>query len=77
MRFLDAQRRHRAAAQAFQAQGAAPGEQFQNPRADHPRAQRVEDRLLDQIGGRTDIESFGDFEDPPRRVATGDSHGGN
>ena len=41
VRFLNAQHARRAAAQAFQAQGAAAGEQFQHPRADDPRAERI------------------------------------
>ena len=74
VRFLNAQRRDRAAAQAFQAQRAAAGEQFQHPRADNPRAERVEDRLFDQIGRRSDVESFRDFQNPPRRLAAGNAH---
>ena len=75
VRFLDAQRRRRAAAQAFQAQRAGTGEQFQHPRADDPRAEAVEDRLLDEVGRGTDVESLGDFENPPGCVAAGDAHG--
>ncbi len=73
--FFDAQRRRCATAQAIQAQRAGTGEQFQHPRADHPRAERVEDRLLDEVGRGTHVKSLGDLEDTPRCFAAGDAHG--
>ena len=39
------------------------------------RTQRIEHRLLYQIRCRTNIESFRDFQDSPRRVTAGDAHG--
>ena len=42
--------------------------------ADDACAERVEDRLLDDIGRRADVESFRDFQNPPCRMAAGDSH---
>jgi hypothetical protein len=74
VRLLQAQRRDGATAQAIETQRAGAGEQFQHPRADHPRAQAVEDRLFDEVGRGPDVESPGNLEDPPRCMATGDAH---
>ena len=74
VRFLNAKGRGRAAAQTLQAQRAGTGKQLQHPRAGDPRAQAVEDRLLDQVGRRADVESLGNLENPPSRVAAGDAH---
>ena len=74
VRFFNAHHGRRAAAQAFQAQRAAAGKQFQHPRAHDPRAERIENRLFDQIGRRPDVQSFRDFQNPPSRLAAGDAH---
>ena len=74
MRFLNANRRGRAAAQAIEAQRAGTGKEFQHPCADDPRAERVEDRLFDEVGCRADVESFRNLQNPPSRIAAGDAH---
>ena len=62
VRFLDAQRRYRAPAQAFEAQRTGAGEQLQHPRADDTCAEAVEDRLFDEVGRRTNFRPLGVFK---------------
>jgi hypothetical protein len=57
--FLDAQGGRGAAAQAFQAQRARAGKQFQHPRPLHARAKAVEDGLPHQVGRGPHLEAFG------------------
>ena len=64
-----------AAAQGLEAQGARPGEEFEHGRARDPRAQAVEDRLLDEVRRGPDGQPLRHLQNPPRRVATRDAHG--
>ena len=75
VRLLDTQRRYCAPAQTFEAQRAGAGEQLQHARANNPGAKAVEDRLFDEVGRRTNFQTFRRFQNPPCRFAAGDAHG--
>ena len=61
MGFLHANDGRRATTETFQTKGAGARKEFQHPRAFHPRTERVENRLFDQVGSGTDIEPLRNF----------------
>jgi hypothetical protein len=73
--FLHANRRHRSAAQTFQAQRACACEQFEHPSAHDACAKAVEHGLFDQVRRRAHGQPFRDFQDSAANLPTGDAHG--
>ena len=71
---LHAHRRGRAAAEAFEAQRARAGKQFQHPRADHAPAEAVEYRLLDQVRRGPHRQALRHFQNPASGFSTRNAH---
>jgi hypothetical protein len=59
--FLDADSRNGAAAEAFEAQSAGSGEQFEDTRSYNPRAEAVEYRLLYEVRRWPNVQTFRRF----------------
>ena len=73
--FFDANCGGSAAAEAFEAQCAGTGKQFEDSRVVDAAAEAVEDGLFDEVRSWTDVEAFWNFQDSPRLFAAGNTHG--
>jgi hypothetical protein len=72
---FDAEGGGSAAAEAFQAESAGAGEEFEHVSADDSSAKAVEDGLFDQVGRGADAKAFRNFQDAASGSSTSDTHG--
>jgi hypothetical protein len=75
--FLDANCGCCAAAEAFEAQSACAGKQFEHARPLDAVAQTVKYGLFYEVWRGTNVQTFGNFQDSPRFFAAGNAHGCN
>jgi hypothetical protein len=73
-RAFHANGRDGSATEGFQTQSTGSGKQLEDARPGGARAEAVENRLLDEIGGWAHVQAFGHFEALACGFATSDAH---